>query len=72
MKNMNHPKCTHCGYEFDDEETWYGEYMVGGKVHVGDGDTSELICPNDDCKKKFWVKCVHHFEFENINEDEIY
>jgi hypothetical protein len=38
----SNPTCPYCGYCFDDEETWY-------EVFTGDGDTSELICPNDDC-----------------------
>lgn len=58
------PTCSHCGYEFDDEETWHK-----GKVSNGDCDESELKCPNNDCGKTFYVRCVHRIEFEQIDED---
>jgi hypothetical protein len=64
-----HPKCPHCGYEFDDEETWYGNYNKTGNVFTGDGDSSELSCPNDDCRKKFECTCVHIIMFESDDDD---
>ena len=69
----DNPVCSHCGYEFDDEETWHGKYTVG-EVSTGDCDDSELKCPNIDCGKTFFVRCVHRIEFEQIDEDgeEIY
>jgi|GEM_PF-3315306 len=64
----NNPKCSHCGYELDDEETWYGEYKVG-RVSTGDCDQSELKCPNLDCGKIFYTQCVHKIEFVQVDED---
>jgi len=71
MKNKHNPKCPHCEYVFDDEETWYGEYTVG-KIYTGDGDESTITCPNLDCKKSFTVTCTHElvFESEDAPEDE--
>ncbi len=63
----NSPTCSHCGYEFDDEETWHGGNNVG-KVHTGDGDLSKLTCPNDDCQKIFHVNCFHLVKFEQVDE----
>jgi len=62
------PKCNHCDYEFDDEETWHGEYTVG-RVYTGDGDDSTLTCPNLDCGKKFHVRCIHKLVFIPVNKD---
>jgi hypothetical protein len=59
----NNPACPYCGYEFDDEETWYSSYSKTGEVYTGDGDCSELTCPNDDCKKVFDCTCVHIVTF---------
>ena len=58
------PKCPHCGYEFDGEETWHSAYSKYGRVYVGDCDQSDLTCPNDDCKKPFKVECVHKITFK--------
>ena len=66
---MEHPKCTHCGYEFDEEEMWHGDYTVG-TVHKGDCDVSKLTCPSMDCGKIFHVRCEHHYTFVNVDEDE--
>lgn len=63
------PTCPHCGYEFDEEETWLGNYSTTGNVHSGDGDDSDLVCPNLDCEKKFSVVCIHEIKFEAIEED---
>ena len=62
MKNKHTPRCPHCGYNFDDEETWYPSDTVG-RTHVGDGDESELVCPT--CNKKFIVTCIHELIFES-------
>jgi hypothetical protein len=62
------PTCSHCGYEFDDEETWHGEYTVG-KVNTDDGDYSVLKCPNCDCGETFFVQCLHRIEFAQIDAD---
>lgn len=62
------PKCSHCGYDLDDEETWHGEYSVG-KVGKGDCDDSELKCPSLDCGKTFYVRCTHAIEFVQTDED---
>ena len=61
------PKCSHCGYEFDEEETWHGEYTVG-KVYTGDGDDSQLKCPNRLCRKTFYVRCLHSLNFTQTDE----
>ena len=69
MSNLKHaPTCSHCGYIFDEEETWHGEYTVG-KVHTGDCDDSELKCPNSDCGKVCHVRCIHEIRFLMIDED---
>ena len=60
------PTCNHCDYEFDEEETWHGEYTVG-KVHTGDCDDSKLKCPS--CEKTFYVHCIHKVEFQTTDED---
>lgn len=53
------PTCPHCSYEFDQEETWYSASSGKNEVSTGDGDTSELKCPNLDCQKEFSVICEH-------------
>lgn len=68
MKRTATPKCSHCGYEFDDEETWHGEYTVG-EVNTENGDDSELKCPNLDCGKTFFIRCLHRIEFLQIDAD---
>jgi len=60
------PKCTECGYEFDDEETFYTEHKTG-KVYIGDCDDSEIICPS--CGKKFFTRAVMTLSFEQIDKD---
>jgi predicted RNA-binding Zn-ribbon protein involved in translation (DUF1610 family) len=67
MQTTN-PKCSYCGYEFDDDETWHGQYTVG-YVHTGDGDDSELKCPNLDCGKTFFVRCIHLIRFDQTDKD---
>jgi hypothetical protein len=62
------PTCSHCSYEFDDDETWHGEYTVG-KVNTDDGDYSVLKCPNCDCGETFFVQCLHRIEFVQIDAD---
>ena len=68
MKSNRSPVCNHCGYEFDAEEVWHGKYTVG-LVHVGDCDDSTLKCPNLDCGKTFFVRCVHEISFITTDED---
>lgn len=68
MGTSSNPKCSHCGHELDDEQTWHGEYTVG-KVSTGDCDESELKCPNLDCGKMFHVRCWHEVKFIQIDED---
>lgn len=69
MINKHNPKCPYCEYEFDSEDTWYSDEHTIGKVYVGDGDESELICPNSDCGKKFNVVCDHILVFESSIEE---
>ncbi|MCK5603603.1 hypothetical protein KAR91_17085 [Candidatus Pacearchaeota archaeon] len=57
----SNPQCPHCDYELDDEETWYG-----GDILAGDGDESEVECPNKDCGKKYEVRCSALISFEVI------
>jgi len=67
----SNPECPYCGYWFDDEETRYSSYSKSGEVFIGDGDESNLTCPNDDCKKKFDCTCVHivTFKCEKIEDE---
>ena len=66
---MTNPTCPHCSYEFDDEETWY--VSNGDKdVYTGDGDVSDLLCHNDDCKKVFYIICEHEVKFKSCEEDD--
>lgn len=67
MNSFHRPTCPHCGYEFDDEEIWYEG--TGIYVNMGDCEDTELICPNDDCKKKFNVRCIHEITFIQIDEN---
>lgn len=61
---MNHkPKCPHCDYEFTDDETFYSEQDVS----FIDGDMTDLNCPG--CGEEFHVLCIHHYEFQNVDED---
>lgn len=62
------PKCPYCEYEFDEEEMWYSDYNKTGEVYTGDGDDSELKCPNLDCGKEFKVVCIHEVKFEVSEE----
>lgn len=61
---MNNPICSHCGTEFDDDQTWHGS-----DVETGDCDISELKCENLDCLKIFYVICVHEVTFKKCDED---
>lgn len=67
MATTSTPKCPHCGYEFDSDETYYAPAKIGTVYH-GDGDQSELTCPNDDCKKRFYVMCAHDIKFVQCDE----
>jgi rubredoxin len=60
---MDNPKCSHCGYELDEEETWHSM-----DVDNGDGDMSELTCPNLDCKRVFYVMCRHDINWKSCDE----
>ena len=66
---INNPTCPHCGYEFDEDETWHSQFSETGEVSSEDGDESELKCPNLDCQKDFKVICVHHITWEAADED---
>ncbi len=66
---MSNPTCPHCGYEFDDDETWYTSSQVDFVVHSGDGDLSEVKCHNLDCQKVFNLMCVHDIRWKNVDED---
>ncbi|MAF43448.1 MAG: hypothetical protein CMI54_04665 [Parcubacteria group bacterium] len=68
MSRTTNPKCPNCNYEFDEEEVWESEYKKSGKVHTGDGDVSELICPNLDCGYAFKTACVHEIKFEHYED----
>lgn len=61
---MSYPTCPHCGYEFDEDETWFSGHSEN-EVHTGDCDESELTCPNMDCGEKFITTCVHVVTFES-------
>ena len=61
---MNNPKCSHCGYELDEEETWHTQ-----DIENGDGDMSEIMCPNSDCQKTFYVMCKHDINWDCCDED---
>lgn len=63
------PTCPHCQYEFDTDETWHSQCLDSGEVHSGDGDISELKCPNLDCRKSFNVICVHDISWIACDED---
>ena len=65
---MNKPTCPKCSYEFDEEETWHSGYNESGEVFNGDGDESELVCPNLDCKSPFTVVCNHHISWDARDE----
>lgn len=65
---MKYPTCPHCKYEFDDEETWHSQYSESGEVYSGDGDESELVCPNLDCCKSFKVVCIHEITWEAADD----
>lgn len=69
MARTTNPKCNHCGYEFSVSETWNGDAAKIGYVHTGDRDMSDLICPNDDCKKTFHVSCVHEIFFDQLDSN---
>lgn len=58
--------CNHCGYEFDEDETWYSS-STDNPVHTGDGDTSDLQCPS--CKKKIFIMCVHNVALKAVDEN---
>lgn len=60
------PKCNHCNYQFDDEDTWHGSYTVG-EVHFDEDTQSDLKCPN--CGETFHVVCEHHYHFKNTHAD---
>lgn len=64
-EKSNTPKCNHCGYEFGHQELWCGDQTV----YTDCGDDTELVCPNDDCKKTFYVICERSLSFSNIDED---
>lgn len=65
MKSQ-YPKCTHCQYEFDEEEMWHDMNDVG-KVYIGECDQSDLKCPS--CLKEFHVTCQHHYTFLNVDSE---
>ncbi len=70
MSNLkNNPMCPHCEYEFDSDETWHNNYSDTGKVYTGDGDESELKCPNLDCGKAFITICENVVMFGVVEED---
>ena len=62
------PTCPHCGYGFDEEETWNQGNGKTGTVYTGDCDPSELHCPNGDCKKAFYTLYHHIIKFSNHKE----
>ena len=65
---QSQPTCPHCQYEFDDDETWHSHCLDSGEVYDGDGDISELKCPNLDCGKSFHVQCVHDISWTACEE----
>ena len=66
---MNNPTCPHCGYEFDDDETWHTSHQSEYEVYNGDGDQSTVKCHNLDCQKVFHLMCVHDIRWKPVDED---
>lgn len=60
------PRCTHCGYKFNTDDTWHSDHSVG-EIDFKDGGQSDIKCPH--CKKTFHVVCEHHFNFVNTDKD---
>jgi len=68
MRNLTYgPKCNHCDYEYDSDETWYGSQDIS----KGDCENTELKCLC--CDEIFHVACVHETKFATVDEhgDEI-
>ena len=62
------PTCPHCDYEFDDEETWYSDYLDSGAVYTDDEEVSDLVCPNSDCGKPFRVISCWALQFKPYDD----
>lgn len=60
------PKCTHCSYKFDTEDTWHSDHSVGEVSFEEDGQ-SDLKCPK--CNEVFHVICEHQYDFKNVQAD---
>lgn len=59
--------CPHCGYEFDDDETWHSQY--GDDKHVvntGDCEESNVECHS--CEQGFNVYCEQITMFKSSTE----
>lgn len=65
METKN-PRCSHCGYELDDDELWHENHKIG-RVDKRDGEVSELKCPS--CGKTFYVCCIHRITFDQTDEE---
>ena len=59
---INRPICPHCGMDIDEDSKV-------GKVSTIHGESSEVICPNDDCREKYFILCTHEINFIQIDED---
>lgn len=57
------PRCTHCGYQFDVDDTWPG----GHEVSFEEDGQSDLECPK--CNRTFHVICEHQYHFKNVQAD---
>ena len=63
---MNNPKCNHCDYEFDSDDTWHGQYSVG-EISKDDCEVSKVKCPS--CGEEFHTMCVHRYTFSTVDKD---
>ena len=61
---MKTPTCTRCNYQFTENDLWDKK----GKIKVGDGEESYVVCP--ECDKNLKIICYHVLEFQVENEDE--
>lgn len=59
------PKCPHCGYEFDDDQTWYNSRIAD----TSDGAENEGVeC--SACGGEFVVRAYHTVIFECLTPEE--
>jgi hypothetical protein len=72
MSNLkNNPVCPHCGYEFDDDETWHSQYSEESMILTSEDEESEPVCLNEDCGKQFKVRCVAVIMFDSEEDEDL-